>query len=127
MIVKIRGVKVKKGTKEPNADFVSQIERSYGSMTQNFSDMITTLENYGAKYTPANTDIKIVTLKDKLTKLTVANNAVTSTYGQLKEKRYDRGSFYKDLTTITQRIKDAVKSQYGLKSTEYNLVKGLKV
>jgi hypothetical protein len=127
MIVKIRGVKVKKGSKEPNADFVSQSERSYGSMTQNFSDMITTLENYGAKYTPANTDIKLVTLKDKLTKLTAANNAVTTTYGQLKEKRDDRGDLYKDLTTITQRIKDAVKSQYGLKSTEYNLVKGLKV
>ena len=127
MIVKIRGVKVKKGSKEPNTDFVSQSERSYGSMTQNFSDMITTLENYGAKYTPANTDIKLVTLKDKLTKLTTANNAVTTTYGQLKEKRDDRADLYKNLTTITQRIKDAVKSQYGLKSTEYNLVKGLKV
>ena len=127
MIVKIRGVKVNKGSKEPNADFVSQSERSYGSMTQNFSDMITTLENYGAKYTPVNTDIKLVTLKEKQTNLTAANNSVTTTYGLLKEKRDDRGNLYKTLTTITQRIKDSVKSQYGLKSTEYNLVKGLKV
>jgi hypothetical protein len=127
MITKIRGVKVKKAVKDPTADFVSQSERSYGSMTQNFSDMITTLENYGAKYTPANIDIKITTLKDKLIKLNAANIAVTATYGEQKKKRDDRAELYKNLTAITQRIKDGVKSQYGLKSTEYSLIKGLKV
>lgn len=66
-------------------------------------------------------------LQTKLTDLTASNIAVTSTYGQLKEKRDDRSELYKKLTDITQRIKDAVKSQYGLKSTEYNLIKGIKV
>lgn len=127
MITKIRGVKVKKPTKEPTADFVSQSKRSYGSMTQNFSTMITTLTKYGAKYAPVNTDITIATLQTKLTALTAANIAVTATYGQLKEKRDDRSDLYKQLTDLTQRIKDAVKSQYGLKSTEYNLIKGLRV
>lgn len=127
MITKIRGIKVKKAEKDPTADFVSQSERSYGSMTQNFSDMITTLENYGAKYTAVNNEIKIATLKTKLIKLNEANIAVTSTYGKQKEKRDDRADLYKNLTDITQRIKDAVKGQYGLKSTEYNLIKGLKV
>jgi hypothetical protein len=127
MITKIRGVKVKKGSKEPNAEFVSQSERSYGSMTQNFSDMITTLEKYGSSYSPANSAIKLDSLKQMLIDVTAANIAVTITYGQLKEKRDDRLDLYKQLTAITQRIKDAVKSQYGLKSTEYNLIKGLKV
>lgn len=127
MITKIRGVKVKKATKEPTADFVSQSERSYGSMTQNFSDMITTLNKFGVKFAPVNADILIATLQTKLTDLTAANISVTATYGQLKEKRDDRSDFYKQLTDITQRIKDAVKSQYGLKSTEYNLIKGIKV
>lgn len=127
MITKIRGVKVKKGSKEPNAAFISQSERSYGNMTQNFSNMITTLEKHGAKYTPANADIKLKTLKDKLTNIIAANIAVTTTYGQLKEKRDDRSILCKQLTDITQRIKDAVKGQYGLNSTEYNLIKGLKV
>jgi hypothetical protein len=127
MITKIRGVKIKKAAKEPNAEFVSQSERSYGSMTQNFSDMITTLEKYGANYAPANSAILLATLKQKLIDVTAANIAVTTTYGQLKEKRDDRSEFYKLLTAVTQRIKDAVKSQYGLKSTEYNLIKGLKV
>jgi hypothetical protein len=127
MITKIRGVKVKKATKQPTADFVSQSERSYGSMTQNFSDMITTLEKYADKYTPANNDIKLDTLKDKLKSLNEVNVAVTATYAQLKQKRDDRSDLYKQLTDTTQRIKDAVKSQYGLKSTEYNLIKGSKV
>jgi len=127
MVTKIRGVKVKKVSKEPNADFVSQSERSYGSMTQNFSDMITTLEQYGDKYKPANPTITLEELKGKQKKLTDANIAVTTTYGQLKEKRDDRADLYKQLTSITQRIKDAIKSQYGLKSTEYNLIKGIKV
>ena len=127
MITKIRGEKVKRSLKDPTADFVSQSERSYGSMTQNFSDMITTLENYGAKYTAVNSEIKIATLKGKLTELNDANVSVTSTYGVQKQKRDDRGELYKSLTAITQRIKDGVKGQYGLKSTEYNLIKGLKV
>lgn len=127
IITKIRGVKVKKDKKEPNAEFVSQSERSYGSMTQNFSDMITTLTKYGGKYAPVNADIVLANLQTKLNDLTAANIAVTATYGQLKEKRDDRSELYKTLTDITQRIKDAVKSQYGLKSTEYNLIKGIKV
>ncbi len=127
IITKIRGIKVKKPTNDPKADFVSQSERSYGSMTQNFSDIITTLENYGVKYNPANTDIKIPTLKQKLLQLTESNISVTANYGKLKEKRDDRAILYKELTTITQRIKDAVKSQYGQKSTEYNLIKSIKV
>ncbi|MEQ1554569.1 MAG: hypothetical protein ABL929_10340 [Ferruginibacter sp.] len=127
MVTKVRGASVKKATKEPNAEFVSQSERSYGSMTQTFADMIAVLENYGANYNPANDKIKVATLKEKLVALTKANTDVTTAYGALKEKRDDRGELYKNLTDITQRIKDAVKSQYGNNSTEYVLIKGLKV
>ncbi len=127
MIIKIRGARISKGSKDQSGEFVSQSERSYGSMTQNFANIITTLENYGAKYDPLNAYIKIAALKEKLTQLTEANIAVTASYGKLKEKRDDRATLYKELTTITQRIKDAVKSQYGLRSTEYNLIKGIKV
>ena len=92
-------------------------------MTQNFSDIITTLENYGANYNPANASISIAGLKAKLTSLTAANLAVTNAYGLLKEKQDDRLMIYKQLTDITQRTKDSVKSQYGLKSTGNNFVK----
>jgi hypothetical protein len=63
MVTKVRGVNIKKDTQEPNADTVSQSERSYGSMTQTFADMIATLENYGASYNPANDNVKLHSLK----------------------------------------------------------------
>lgn len=127
LVNKIRGEKVKKSSKEPDAEFVSQSEKSFGSMTQNFSDLITILEKYGTAYSPANTKIQFATLKDKLTDLNKANTNVAAAYGKLKETRDDRTDLYKKLKDLVQRIKDAVKSQYGNNSTEYNLIKGLKV
>ena len=127
MITKIRGIKVKKEQKDPKAEFVSQSQRSYGSITQNFSDLITTLTQFGSKYNPANPTIAIATLTTKLESVTAANIAVTSTYGKLTETRDDRSDLYKNLNVIVQRIKDAIKSQYGLNSTEYKLIKSLKV
>ena len=127
MITKIRGAKAKKISKDATEATVSQSEKSYGSMTQNFSDMIATLENYTIKYNPINAEITIFALLAKLAYLGDANVAVTATYGKQKENRDDRAVLYANLNVITQRIKDNVKSQYGMTSTEYKLIKGLKI
>lgn len=127
MIIKIRGEKFKKGKAEPNADFVSQSEKSFGSMTQNFSDIIATLQKFGGTYKPANKSITIDSLVAKLALLTQANTDVAAAYGTLKQSTDNRVVLYKSLNDLTQGIKDAVKSQYGLSSTEYKLVKSLKV
>jgi len=127
MVTRIRGKKLKKSGKSPDAESVSQSELSYGSITQTFSDMIATLENYGPGYKPANDSIKLDVLNSKLLQLTAANTGVTAAYGALKQTRDDRIALYKTLATLAQRIKDAVRSQYGNTSTEYVLVKGLKV
>jgi hypothetical protein len=127
MIVKIRGEKIKKGKAEPNADFVSQSEKSFGSMTQNFADIIATLQKFGDAYKPANKSITIDSLVAKSALLTQANTDVAAAYGVYIESTDDRLVLYKSLTNLTQGIKDAVKSQYGLNSTEYKLVKSLKV
>jgi hypothetical protein len=127
LIIKIRGKKIKKGAAVPGADFISQSERSFGSLTQAFADMIAVLSNYGTGYQPANESIKVPALTIKLQELTQSNTAVTAAYGTLKQNRDDRGEQYKTLTTTVNGIKDAVKSQYGLRSTEYVLIKNLKV
>jgi hypothetical protein len=59
--------------------------------------------------------------------LNTANTNVPLAYGKLKQSRDDRNELYKNLTEITQRIKEAVKSQYTVGSTEYTLNKGLKI
>ncbi len=127
LITKIRGIKVKKEPKEPTEETVSQSERSFGSITQTFSDIIATLEKFGVNYNPANEKVKLPALADKMAQLTTANTNVPLAYGKLKQARNDRNELYKNLTDITQRIKEAVKSQYTLGSTEYALIKGLRI
>jgi len=134
LAVKIRGERKKKDdtptptdSEEIKKDAVSQSERSYGSMTQNFADIISTLTTLGTDYTPVNTNIKLVGLNTKLTTIRTANNTVTTTYGALKISVDARQLSYEDLAKRAQAIKYAVKSQYGIKSSEYNLIKGLKV
>ncbi len=126
-INKIRGEKIAKENKNDKGEFVSQSERSYGSITQSFSDMITTLQGYGAGYGPVNVSITIAALQTKLTAVTASNIGVATNYSQLKQSRDTRTATYTDLSQRTQRIKDTVKSQYGQNSTEYSLIKGLKV
>jgi len=132
--VKIRGEKKKKDetpvvaeSTAAKKDPVSQSERSYGSMTQHFSDLISTLTALGTNYAPVNDDLKLTALNAKVTTIKTANNSVTATYGALKTSVDSRQIAYNELAEKTLRIKDAVKSQYGVKSTEYNLIKGLKV
>ena len=127
MVDKIRGVKVSKAKKQPDEEFVSQSERSYGSMTQNFSNIITTLQNYGAKYSPSNKSIQLPALLTFLTSLSQANTDVTTAFGKFKVATGKRADTFKTLTDTCQRAKDAVKSQYLVSSTEYALVKGLKI
>lgn len=131
---KIRGEKPKKATTPPvegkeaeKKDTVSQSERSYGSITKHFSDIINTLTALDTDYAPANDTIKLASLSSKLETIKTANNQVTATYGALKASVDSRQAAYADLSERTQRIKDSVKSQYGFQSTEYNLLKKLKV
>ena len=127
MINKIRGEKINKSKKEPNEEFVSQSERSFGSMTQNFADIITTLTKYGSNYSPANKSIQLAALTTFRDTLAQANTAVTTAFGKLKIAIDKRASTYTTLTDTCQRVKDAVKSQYQVNSSEYKLVKGLKI
>ena len=134
LAVKIRGEKKKKddtppveGTEGEKKEPVSQSERSYGSMTQHFADIIATVTALDKDYEPANANINVEALTTKIDTIKTANNNVTATYGALKTSVDSRQNQYDDLSARIQRVKDAVKSQYGVGSTEYKLIKGLKV
>jgi hypothetical protein len=134
LAVKIRGEKKKKndtsqveGNEGEKKEPVSQSERSYGSMTQHFADIIATVTALDKDYAPANASIDVAALTTKIDTIRTANNNVTSTYGALKTSVDSRQNLYDDLSARIQRVKDAVKSQYGVGSTEYKLIKGLKV
>ena len=127
LMTKIRGEKPLKLKEGDTAETVSQSERSYGSMTQNFSDIVTTLTTLGANYAVVQTNLKLPALLTKVDDVTAANNAVTTTYSALKTTSDSRAKKYDDISDRSQRIKESVKSQYGVASTEYKLIKGLKV
>lgn len=135
-ITKMRSVKLKKTTVPNNSTpdptdtvekkGISQNELSYGSITQNFSDMLEVINSFGPAYNPAADNIKLPALQILLTTLQSTNNAVASTYAALQMQRKDREIKYIQLADVCQRIKYAVKSQYGNSSQEYNLVKALR-
>lgn len=127
LVNKLRGEKTDKFKKDETGEWVSQPQRSYGSMTQNFSTLIDTLTSFGATYAPSTDNIKIVKLKALLTQLNNNNEAVTQTYGILKTQQDNRTNQYDTLTSHSSRIKETVKSIYGTTSTEYKLIKGLKI
>jgi len=127
LVNKIRGEKTDKLKKDEEGEFVSQSERSFGSKTQHFTDIIATLTSYGADYAPTNPAINIAGLNAKLTALIDSNTNVTTAYGILKPSKDLRIVQYEDLNKRSQTIKETIKSQYGVQSSEYKLIKGFKI
>ncbi|MBL7784965.1 MAG: hypothetical protein JNM36_03610 [Chitinophagales bacterium] len=105
---------------------ISQSERSYGSTTQYFSELVTILQKL-PNYQPARTELKITSLQEFITTIHNLNNQAASNYGQLKISRDNRRQLYEQLTDRANRIKAYVKANYGINSTEYRLIKGLKI
>ncbi|WP_395057923.1 hypothetical protein [Flavobacterium sp.] len=126
IIAKIRGANTKPTTTTDQAS-VSQSYQSYSSKTQFFADLITNLTNFGVNYNPSNNQLLVTNLDAIHTNATAANNQVMDSYSQLKQNNDTRISSYNQLSQIAIRIKDSIKSQYGNQSSEYNLVKGLKI
>lgn len=128
IIAKIRGAnrKIIKPSK-PNEETVSQSYQSYNSRAQYFSDMIVSLTNFGTNYVPANPAINIAGLNTIYTNAIAANTAVMDTFTKFAQSNTIRLDAYYQLSQTAIRIKDSVKAQYGFNSTEYKLIKGLKI
>jgi hypothetical protein len=124
LITKIRGIKVARSSV---TETVSQSERSYGTMLQTFSDIITTLTTFGANYSPTNSECSVIELTQKLNLATQINTKSVQDFGALKIARESRTVKYEQLSQLCQRLKETVKAQYGTQSVEYKLVKGLKI
>jgi hypothetical protein len=81
----------------------------------------------GLEYNPANSNITIPKLKNLKNQAIEKNNSVVEAYNQITPKQDSRAALYNQLSQKATRIKDFVKSQYGVNSSEYNLIKGLKI
>lgn len=126
IISKIRGANAR-NMKNTEGTFVSQSHRSYNSKVQFFSDLIANLSNFGGNYAPSKSELALESLTVLYQNAVVANNAVMEMYSQFVQKNDIRLNAYENLSKIALRIKENVKAQYGFNSSEYNLVKKLKI
>lgn len=126
IIAKIRGANGRKKGKE-DEETVSQSYQSFNSKAQFFADLIANLTNFGASYSPANTNISIQNLNGAYTNAIASNSAVMNGFTQFAQTNNIRIQSYDELSKKAQGIKDSVKSQYGFNSTEYGIIKGLKI
>ena len=127
MITKIRGIKVARSATTEITDTISQSERSYGTILQTFSDLISTLTIFGANYAPTNAELSVTKLTQKRDLATQINIKSIEELGALKIARESRTTKCEQLSQLCQRLKETVKAQYGTQSVEYKLVKGLKI
>lgn len=128
IIAKIRGANARNGKPtNPNEEFVSQSYQSYNSKAQYFADLIANLTNFGSNYVPANTSVTIANLNITYNTAIEANNQVMESFTQFSQNNKTRIDGYSTLSKSAQAIKNSVKSQYGYNSTEYKLIKGLKI
>jgi hypothetical protein len=103
---------------------VSQSQRSYGSQTQLFTELVITLQQFG-DYSTTNTVLSLDSLQQLLTRITETNNTVAACLQQMRNTRAERTLFYKELFDRMRRIKAYTRSKYGLASQEYKSLTAL--
>lgn len=128
MIAKYRGNNIRSSRSgAPTEESVSQSYQSYNSRLQFFADIIVNLTQFGNNYNPANEIIKTDELRGDYQRGVNANHEVASTFTMFSQDNATRIESYKELSRLADGIKESVKAQYGFRSTEYRLIKGLKI
>ena len=109
------------GTTEEQS--ISNTEKSYGAMLQNFSNLVQTLKSF-AGYTAVATHLQVPALTAQVAVLGTLNTNVATNLFKLTDARKQRDTHYEDLKVRCQRIKAYVSATYGTQSNEYARIKG---
>lgn len=125
LVRKIRGEKPIIVTRDADTETLSRSERSYGSQAENFANLITLMQELGTAYSPANSSIKLEKLLLLKTDIEQLNENAALKQADFKPKIAERLDGFKKLDKTSNGIKDMIKSQYGIDSSNYKLVKGL--
>lgn len=130
VIKKIRASRVEKAPANPDdpdaKEKIKNSTRSFGSLTQHFSDIITNLAQY-PEYKPDNQKITVEGLTALLAKMKAGNDNVDLTFSKRSDLKAQRIALYDDFRERVGRVKAYAKSTYGNNSKEHKLIKGLVV
>jgi hypothetical protein len=130
---KIQGKKATSSTipTDPNTPApatISASQQSYDQQIQHFAGLVSVLQSEPS-YAPNETDLKIVTLTAKQTRLTTKNSAVAAAYTSISNARLARNKTLYDpavgLVDVALEIKKYVKSVFGANSPEYAQISGI--
>lgn len=127
LVNKMRGENGDKYKKDEHGEWVSQSQRSYGSLVVAFTSILEVLETLDATYAPSTNEIDLPKLQALGEELIASTQKVDSSYAKLKIEQNNRLQQYEKLSVTSKRVKEAVKYQYGVSSAEYKLVKGLSI
>jgi len=129
IIKRMREIKITKTSTNPETPAqkvaASRSDRKFGTMTHYFNDIVTTIENI-ADYDSTNERVKKQALKDTAVKLSYFNSEVARKDQEWNAAGDQRLLHYAELKVRADRIKAYVKGFYGMKSQEYELIKGMK-
>lgn len=126
-VTELRTSGIKKSKANPDEKSISTSQLSYASVTQNFAELIASLQALSQPYSPPNTIITLDALKQKHIDVEKANAAVKDAFSDLNTLRTQKNALLEDLNTRCQRLKNSIKSQYGNASAQYIEIKGLKI
>ena len=105
---------------------VKKVSRSHhftGSIAQDFSDIVTSLEHMDPAFDPGNAAISMDNLKEKASRLVAVSRKLASGYANWKITKMGRDKKMQLLKDFIDHIKEAVKSQYGINSEEHVSIK----
>ncbi len=105
---------------------LSQSQKSYGSQSKLFADIIATLTTFN-NYTPSNSAIEIPQLQAVYNQTISLSDNVTLNYQRFIYTNKNRAKIYAELSDRAQRVKHYIKSAYGTQSLEYTLISSLSI
>ncbi len=107
---------------------ISTSQQSYDSLIDHFTKLIETISQE-SNYKPNEIELKIDTLKNRLSEMKTTNSELINSYTNWSNTRIKRNSIlYNPLTGLTQtalEVKKYVKSVFGATSPQYKQVSGL--
>src|SRR5688572_17121200 len=117
------------GEEPEPAKTVSNSQRSYDNLVDNFAQLIVLL-TAEPKYVPNEIELKVATLNTLLTDMKAKNTAVVNAYTAVSNARINRNKLlYGELTgmvDVALAVKIYVKSLFGPTTPQYKQVSGLK-
>ena len=114
------------GPTSPAAKKRNKGEQGFGDIATNFEKLVAALAPVPG-YAPPATELTIANLTTAAGNFNTQNSTMSTLNINLGLQQRDRSDGYDTLRSKMKAIKEAVKSQYGSSSAEYDQVKGIDV